>query len=103
MGSISVFSLGVAWAVGFLLRINRFQIAPEERVLSAMFDTGYSTCRSRVRRWPWGITRRRAWWVLWLRGLGKCRKWIWENSQSRENQTPDCSAPLGHPGFGVRL
>ena len=53
----------VAWAVflssawtlpgplAFVLYINRFQIAPEERVLSAMFGTGYSAYKSRVRRW----------------------------------------------------
>ena len=47
--------LSSAWAllgpVAFVLYINRFQIAPEERALSAMFDTGYSSYRSRVRRW----------------------------------------------------
>ncbi len=53
----------VAWAVFlssvwallgplvFVFYINRFQIAPEERVLSAMFGTSYSAYRSRVRRW----------------------------------------------------
>jgi len=53
----------VAWAVflcsvwaalgpaAFVLYINHFQIAPEERVLSAMFGTGYSTYKARVRRW----------------------------------------------------
>ena len=53
----------VAWAVflcsapallgpvAFVLYINRFQIAPEERALSAMFGTGYSTYKSRVRQW----------------------------------------------------
>ena len=53
----------VAWAVflssawtwlgppAFVLYINRFQIAPEERVLSALFPTGYSAYKSRVRRW----------------------------------------------------
>lgn len=47
--------LSSAWALlgplAFVLYINRFQIAPEERVLSAMFGTGYSTYKSRVRRW----------------------------------------------------
>ena len=47
--------LSSAWALlgplAFVLYINRFQIAPEERALSAMFDTGYSAYRSRVRRW----------------------------------------------------
>ena len=53
----------IAWAVflssawtwlgppAFALYINRFQIAPEERVLSALFPTGYSAYKSRVRRW----------------------------------------------------
>jgi len=53
----------VAWAVflcsapallgpvAFVLYINQFQIAPEERVLSAMFGTGYSAYKSRVRQW----------------------------------------------------
>jgi len=47
--------LSSAWALlgplAFVLYINRFQIAPEERVLSAMFGTGYSAYKSRVRRW----------------------------------------------------
>ena len=47
--------LSSAWALlgplAFVLYMNRFQIAPEERALSAMFDTGYSSYRSRVRRW----------------------------------------------------
>ena len=53
----------VAWAVflssgwsllgplAFVLYINRFQIAPEERALSAMFGTEYSAYKSTVRRW----------------------------------------------------
>ncbi|HEV8646728.1 MAG TPA: isoprenylcysteine carboxylmethyltransferase family protein [Burkholderiales bacterium] len=47
--------LSSAWALlgplAFVLYINRFQIAPEERVLSAMFGTRYSAYKSRVRRW----------------------------------------------------
>lgn len=47
--------LSSAWALlgplAFVLYINRFQIAPEERVLSAMFGAGYSAYKSRVRRW----------------------------------------------------
>jgi len=47
--------LGSAWAFAgpliFVLYINRFQIAPEERVLMATFGTDYSTYKSRVRRW----------------------------------------------------
>jgi len=44
-----------AWALlgalAFVLYINQFQIAPEERALSAMFGTGYAAYKSRVRRW----------------------------------------------------
>ena len=47
--------LSSAWAllvpVAFVLYMNRFQIAPEERVLSAMFGTEYSAYKSTVRRW----------------------------------------------------
>lgn len=44
-----------AWAlagpVAFVLYISRFQIAPEERILSARFGAAYSDYVSRVRRW----------------------------------------------------
>ena len=47
--------LSSAWALigplAFVLYINRFQIAPEERVLSAMFRNEYSAYLSTVRRW----------------------------------------------------
>mgnify|MGYP001409705258 CR=1 FL=1 len=47
--------LSAAWALlgpsVFSLYMNRIQIAPEERVLSAMFGTGYSAYKSSVRRW----------------------------------------------------
>jgi protein-S-isoprenylcysteine O-methyltransferase Ste14 len=47
--------LSSAWALlgplAFVLYINRFQIAPEERVLSAMFGTEYCAYKSTVRRW----------------------------------------------------
>ena len=53
----------VAWAVllsspfallgpvAFVTYISRFQIVPEERVLSALFGAEYSAYQSRVRRW----------------------------------------------------
>jgi protein-S-isoprenylcysteine O-methyltransferase Ste14 len=37
--------------VAFVSYIGRFQIAPEERVLSALFGAEYATYRSRVRQW----------------------------------------------------
>ena len=47
--------LSSAWALlgpmAFALYMNRFQIAPEERVLSSMFGASYSDYLSRVRRW----------------------------------------------------
>ena len=47
--------LSSAWAllgpVAFVLFIGRFQIAPEERALSALFGGEYTAYRSRVRRW----------------------------------------------------
>ena len=53
----------VAWAVFlsnlvallaaplFVLYINRFQINPEERVLSSLFDAEYAAYKENVRRW----------------------------------------------------
>lgn len=53
----------VAWAVflssgwallgplAFMLYIDRFQIAPEERALSALFGPTYAVYKSQVRRW----------------------------------------------------
>lgn len=41
----------LAGPVVFVLYINRFQIAPEERVLSAKFSESYAAYRSRVRPW----------------------------------------------------
>jgi protein-S-isoprenylcysteine O-methyltransferase Ste14 len=47
--------LSSAWALAgpllFVLYINRFQIAPEERVLAATFGTAYLAYKSSVRRW----------------------------------------------------
>jgi len=47
--------LGSAWAllgpVAFVLYIGRFQIAPEERALSALFGDEYAAYRANVRRW----------------------------------------------------
>lgn len=48
-------ALSCAWALlgplAFVLYIDRFQIAPEERVLAALFGAEYSAYQSRVRRW----------------------------------------------------
>lgn len=47
--------LSSAWALvgpaAFFLYIGRFQIAPEERALSALFGAEYAAYTSRVRRW----------------------------------------------------
>jgi protein-S-isoprenylcysteine O-methyltransferase Ste14 len=47
--------LPAAWALlgppAFVLYMNRFQIVPEERVLSSMFGTSYAAYKSTVRRW----------------------------------------------------
>jgi protein-S-isoprenylcysteine O-methyltransferase Ste14 len=47
--------LSSAWALlgplALVLYLNRFQIAPEERVLSARFGADYAAYQSRVRRW----------------------------------------------------
>jgi protein-S-isoprenylcysteine O-methyltransferase Ste14 len=47
--------LSMAWAllgpVLFVLYINRFQIAPEERVLSAKFGASYAQYKTQVRQW----------------------------------------------------
>jgi protein-S-isoprenylcysteine O-methyltransferase Ste14 len=60
---LSLFLYLLAWAVYlsnwlalllvpvFVLYINRFQIQPEERTLSALFDPEYAAYKSRVRRW----------------------------------------------------
>lgn len=37
--------------VAFVLYMNRFQISPEEKALSALFGAEFSAYKSRVRRW----------------------------------------------------
>ena len=41
----------LAGPVAFALYIQRFQIAPEERVMAAKFGADYTDYKSRVRRW----------------------------------------------------
>jgi protein-S-isoprenylcysteine O-methyltransferase Ste14 len=47
--------LGSAWVaigpVAFVLYINLFQIAPEERMLAVLFGADYADYTARVRRW----------------------------------------------------
>jgi protein-S-isoprenylcysteine O-methyltransferase Ste14 len=47
--------LSSAWALlgplAFVLYIDRFQIAPEERALSKLFGSEYTAYRAKVRRW----------------------------------------------------
>lgn len=43
--------LALALAPLFVLYLNRFQIAPEERALAALFGARYSAYKSAVRRW----------------------------------------------------
>jgi protein-S-isoprenylcysteine O-methyltransferase Ste14 len=43
--------LALALTVGFVLYLNRFQIRPEERSLTATFGDEYREYASRVRRW----------------------------------------------------
>ncbi|HXD41275.1 MAG TPA: isoprenylcysteine carboxylmethyltransferase family protein [Ramlibacter sp.] len=43
--------LALLGPVVFVLYINRFQIAPEERTLQSLFGNEYAAYKSRVRRW----------------------------------------------------
>jgi protein-S-isoprenylcysteine O-methyltransferase Ste14 len=43
--------LALLFLPAFVLFINRFQITPEERTLSALFGPEYAAYRARVRRW----------------------------------------------------
>lgn len=44
-------SPAVVGPMAFALYIHRFQILPEERILSAIFGAEYETYKARVRRW----------------------------------------------------
>jgi protein-S-isoprenylcysteine O-methyltransferase Ste14 len=41
----------VLWVVVYVVYITRFQIIPEERVLSSLFGADYEAYKGRVRRW----------------------------------------------------
>jgi protein-S-isoprenylcysteine O-methyltransferase Ste14 len=41
----------VLWVVVYVLYITRFQIIPEERVLTSLFGQEYEAYKGRVRRW----------------------------------------------------
>lgn len=41
----------LAGVIGFVLYINRFQVAPEERALAALFGDDFERYKARVRRW----------------------------------------------------
>ncbi|OOG42906.1 isoprenylcysteine carboxylmethyltransferase family protein [Polaromonas sp. A23] len=41
----------LVYLVVFVLYMNRFQIGPEERVLSSLFGADYAAYQARVRRW----------------------------------------------------
>jgi protein-S-isoprenylcysteine O-methyltransferase Ste14 len=44
-------ALSIAFVALFVFYIDRFQIVPEERALSALFGTEYDSYRAGVRRW----------------------------------------------------
>jgi protein-S-isoprenylcysteine O-methyltransferase Ste14 len=43
--------LALLLAPAFMIYMNRFQIQPEERALSALFGAEYASYRAKVRRW----------------------------------------------------
>lgn len=43
--------LAMLWLAAFVLYINRFQIIPEERVLTSLFGAEYAKYKNEVRRW----------------------------------------------------
>ena len=43
--------LSLAFVAIFVAYIDRFQIVPEERALSAIFGAEYASYRAKVRRW----------------------------------------------------
>ena len=44
-------ALTLIFVAGFMLYMNRFQIAPEERVLANLFGTEFAVYQGKVRRW----------------------------------------------------
>lgn len=50
-GVVLANAVSLALVPGFVLYLDRFQIAPEERALSARFGPAFEAYASRVRRW----------------------------------------------------
>jgi protein-S-isoprenylcysteine O-methyltransferase Ste14 len=44
-------ALAILWVVVYVLYITRFQIIPEERVLTSLFGAQFEAYKGRVRRW----------------------------------------------------
>ena len=44
-------ALTLVFVAGFMFYMNRFQIAPEERVLTTLFGTEFAAYQRKVRRW----------------------------------------------------